>query len=159
MALTHLLMQNEYRRAMARERVFRDRTNPLDIFNDQKLYKRYRFSRKGCMFLIDLLSPELEPATQRSHAIPATIQVFTALRYYATGSYQTGSCDWSFISEASVSRILRRVTTALVDKRHEFIKFPSSQREIAKAQQGFFLLNGFPAIVSAVDGTHVWLKG
>ena len=32
---------------MIRDRVFRDRTNPLDTFNDADLVKRYRFSRVG----------------------------------------------------------------------------------------------------------------
>ena len=152
------MIQNENRRAVARERVFRDRNNPLDIFNDVKMLKRYRFTRRGCMHLIDLLAPDIQPSTNRSHAIPASLQVFTALRYYATGSYHTGTGDWHQISEASVSRIIRRVTRTLVAKRNEFIKFPCGDA-ILKTQQDFFALNGFPQVVSAVDGTHVWLKG
>ena len=39
-----LLQLAEMQRAMGWERVFRDRTNPLDTFNDAELVKRYRFS-------------------------------------------------------------------------------------------------------------------
>ena len=35
------------RRTMQKERVFRDRRNPLDIFDDAELVKRCRFSMEG----------------------------------------------------------------------------------------------------------------
>ena len=33
--------------SMARERVFRDRTNPLDCYDDLELVQRFRFSRSS----------------------------------------------------------------------------------------------------------------
>jgi hypothetical protein len=32
----------EVRRAMRRERIFRDRTNPLEIYDDLELFERFR---------------------------------------------------------------------------------------------------------------------
>ena len=44
--MAHRLLQlAETRRPMRRERVFRDRSNPLDTFNDADLVKRYRLPR------------------------------------------------------------------------------------------------------------------
>ena len=33
------------------KRVFRDRSNPLDMYNDAEMQKRYRFSRRGVLTL------------------------------------------------------------------------------------------------------------
>lgn len=139
-------------------RVFRDRRHPLDMYNDVQMYKRYRFSRRGCMHIIDLLEPHLQPPTRRNHAIPASLQVFTALRYYASGSLLTSTGDHHGISIASASRILRRVTLALVNKRSRFIKFPRRPEDVQRSQRDFFAVAGFPNLVGAVDGTHVRLS-
>lgn len=71
-----------------RDRIFRDRTRPLDIYDDQDLIRRYRMPRQGIFNLVDILHDDLQPPTARSYSIPATLQVLTALRYYATGSFQ-----------------------------------------------------------------------
>ena len=57
MAVQLQLLANH--RALRRERLFRDRTNPLDIYDDVEMYKKYRFTRFGCMHLIDLLEARL----------------------------------------------------------------------------------------------------
>jgi hypothetical protein len=36
----------EVMRAMRRERIFRDRTNPLEIYDDLELIERFRFDRR-----------------------------------------------------------------------------------------------------------------
>ena len=42
-------------RAIRRERVFRERCNPLAEFDDGELYSRYRFDRNGVLFITDLI--------------------------------------------------------------------------------------------------------
>ena len=39
-------------RAFRRERVIRDRSNPLDIYNDEELIERFRFCRRDPFELI-----------------------------------------------------------------------------------------------------------
>ena len=52
-----LLQLADMRRAMRRERVFRDCTNPLDTFNDTELVKRYgRKEGKGNVLFNDTLN-------------------------------------------------------------------------------------------------------
>ena len=106
-------------RALRRERVFRDRSNPLAMYNDEELYKRYRFTRRGCMYLINLLQPLLEHPTQRSRAIPPALQVFVALAFFASGALLTTVATMHGLSIASVSRVIRQVTKAHVNKRNE----------------------------------------
>lgn len=64
MAAFLLLFENE--RALRRERVFRDRGNPIDNFTDIELIARYRFP---------IIKDIVQHPTSRSHAIPA-LQLF-----------------------------------------------------------------------------------
>ena len=61
------------------ERIFRDRTNPLDIYNDVEVIRRYRFPRDTILELVDRVAPMVEHPTGRSKAIPACIQVYLFL--------------------------------------------------------------------------------
>ena len=74
--------------SMRRERIFRDRRNPLDIFNDSELLQRYRFSRRGIMFLTEILTNDLEYSTRRNFALLPCMQILIALQFYATGTFQ-----------------------------------------------------------------------
>ena len=51
------------RRALRRERVFRDRTKPLDIYDDFELIDKYRFDRQSIMMICDMLQDDLESST------------------------------------------------------------------------------------------------
>ena len=66
---------------------------------------------------MDILHDDLQPPTARSHSIPATLQVLTALRYYAIGSFQQVVGDISGLSQASVSRIVGRTPASLSQSR------------------------------------------
>ena len=47
------------RRALRRERVFRDRTKkPLDIYDDFELIDKYRFDRQSIMMICDMLQDD-----------------------------------------------------------------------------------------------------
>ena len=76
------------RRNLRRNRIFRDRINPLEQYDDVDLMKRFRMPRHVILEVINLIETEIEHPTQRSHAIPASLQVLCALRYYATGNFQ-----------------------------------------------------------------------
>ena len=109
-----------------RDRIFRDMTNPFDIYDDTDLIKRYRMPRKSIIGLVDALHDDLEPPTSRCHSIPATLQVLTALRYYATGSFQQVIADVAGLTQPSVSRIISRTSTALSRRVGMYIQFPTN---------------------------------
>ncbi|XP_072182162.1 putative nuclease HARBI1 [Diadema setosum] len=146
-------------RGLRRERVFRDRLNPLDCYDDTDLFKKYRFNRGGIMHIIDNLAGQLEHRTNRSHAVPASLQVFIALRFYATGSVLDNSAAMHGISVATCSRVVRRVTKALCQRRNEYIKFPCTREDVRNTQVKFHNIAQFPHVVGVVDGTHVCLSG
>ena len=56
------------RRAIRRERVFRDCTKPLDIYDDFELIDKYRFDRQSIMMICDMLQDDLESSTFRNRA-------------------------------------------------------------------------------------------
>ncbi|CAG2233078.1 ENPP5 [Mytilus edulis] len=64
------------RRALRRDRVFRDRTDDLDFLNDDQLIARYRFPRQSILDLTDTLRDAIERPSNRSKAIPPHIQVY-----------------------------------------------------------------------------------
>ena len=157
MALQLLVFEN--RRALRRERLFRDRLSPFDVYDDVEMYKKYRFTRFGCMHVIDLLKARLTPRTKRNHAIPATLQVFIALEYYGKGSVLDTTSTIHGVSRATSCRVIRRVSRELNRLRHTVIKFPVTANQVRVAQRDFFAIAGFPQVVGAVDGTHIGIHG
>ena len=107
--------------ALRQERVFRDRTHPLDLYSDNEMFKLYRFTRQGCVHLINRLEPIIEHPTNRNHALPASLQVFIALRYFATGAVLDDTSCIHGIHSSTASRTIRRVALALYQLRDEVI--------------------------------------
>ena len=100
-------------RARRRERVFRDRTNPLEIYNDTEMFKKYRFDRAGVVNIIDTLPDQLEHPTNRNKALSPSQQVFVALQFFATGSVLDDSSTIHVVSRATTSRTISRVSNDL----------------------------------------------
>ena len=68
---------------MRRERIFRDRTNPLEIYDDLELIERFRFDRGTILQITQLLQDDLESSNFRNKAIPPLIKVLISLRFFA----------------------------------------------------------------------------
>ncbi|XP_065639405.1 putative nuclease HARBI1 [Hydra vulgaris] len=103
-----------FERALRRERIFKDRNNPLDIYDDISLYKRFRFRKASIFYLTDLLRIDLEPKSNQTLIVAPILQVLCALRFYATGSFQivVGDSTAAFI-QPTISRIICRVSVGL----------------------------------------------
>ena len=115
-------------RARRRERVFRDRLHPLDRWNDQEMLAKYRFTRLGCINIINLLHGDLLHQTRRK---PHGISISTA------------------------GRAVQRVTRALCQHQNRFIKFPHDAEKVRQWQHEFMTISGFPRVVGCIDGTHI----
>ncbi|GFN84479.1 low quality protein: putative nuclease harbi1 [Plakobranchus ocellatus] len=76
------------RRALRRERIFEDRKNPLEIFDETELRRKYRFPSWTILQLTDVLEQSIAHHSRRSAAVPALLQVCLTLRYLASGSFQ-----------------------------------------------------------------------
>ena len=69
-------------RSLRRQRVFRDRTNPLDACNDLELIRRYRFPRHSLLELIKAVEESTRRPTHRSHSLPVTTMVCLCYLFY-----------------------------------------------------------------------------
>lgn len=82
--------RNDERRR--RERIFHPRVNIFGM-NGETLIKTYRLSSIAILELLEELRADLEPATRRSHAIPAMTKLLASLHFFciwvipAYGSY------------------------------------------------------------------------
>nr|XP_054770416.1 putative nuclease HARBI1 [Lytechinus pictus] len=140
-------------------RVLRDREQPLDSLTETQLLKRYRFGREAIFFIINLLTNQIAPPTERNQAIHPTLQVLISLNFFATGSVLESDANIHRIHRSTVSRVIHRVSQALCEHKSQFIKFPRTDEETAANIQDFYRIARFPRVVGAVDGTHVCLHG
>ena len=160
MAVALILLEREERRALRRQRVFRDRLHPLDTYDDTDLIQRYRVTRPVLLEVIDLVDDDIAPYTRRSRAVPTSLQVCVALRFLATGTYQLGNGDMAFgLSQPTVSRIITRVTTALRKKAQQIISFPRTLAQREREREGFYTdRRRIPNVIGCIDGSLVPIK-
>lgn len=76
------------RNNLRRERLFRERMNPFEFYDEGEFQQRFRFRKDTVMDLIEMLRNDIHPASRRVGAIPSHLQVLLALRLYATGQFQ-----------------------------------------------------------------------
>ena len=84
---TLLLLRRKNKRVLRRERVFRDRTNPLETLDDVDLISRYRFPGRVIRKLIDEVDPLVRRPTYKTHAIPTHIQVVNVYSFHCIVLY------------------------------------------------------------------------
>lgn len=146
-----------FNRRLRRERRYRDPLDPLHV-SDEHLMRVYRFPRQEIIRLCNELRPQLERRTRRAHAIPTHTQVLAALRFFASGSFQTVIGDSVGIDQSSVSRVIDTVTHILCEKASREIKMPTSAVDSNRTVQDFRRIANFPRVIGAIDGTHIRIK-
>ncbi|CAC5369692.1 HARBI1 [Mytilus coruscus] len=139
------------RRHFRRERVFRDRTNPLELYNDEDMIKRYRFPRATVLELIDRVSPMKETPTRRSMLISTSTQIS------CKRGLPVGGGDIHGISTSSASRIIHRVCSA-INSCISNIQFPRDA-DLTAVKEGFYRIATFPNVIGAIDGTLIPIQG
>lgn len=137
-----------------RIRIFRDRTQPLDLYDDDELFRRFRFPRMELLAVIDRYSNDLQPFATRKGSLPPSLQIMIALRFYATGSFQEVVGDIFGVSKATVCMCIRRVSQVLSNSLNGVVSF-EDQRGADATKRQFFDRFGMPGVIGCVDGTHV----
>ncbi|KAG0423976.1 hypothetical protein HPB47_000273 [Ixodes persulcatus] len=118
-----LQQQRDAERNLRQQRVFRT-PRTLDTIADNHLARYYRLPRPAMERLCEALAPALRRPTARNCALPVDAQVLLALRFYASGSFQSVVGDVANMSQTSASRIINSVSSALCNFAEEGIKFP-----------------------------------
>ena len=131
--LTRLRRQG--RRALRRERLFRDRVNPLDKFDDVELLRKFRFRRADIMGIVDEVKLE------------TSFNMFLSTR--DTDTFARFACgELLNVSQPTASRTITRVTNALRQTAGRWIKLvrpatvsPTPDTVVAiKSHTSFFFL-------------------
>ena len=116
-----LCQEQEGRRALRGERVFRDRANPLE-WSEEELWRRYRFTREGLVALVNTLEDEITHKTERSQALSPNMQTCTALNFFTTGAVLDTTASLHGISRSTASKTISRVTDAIRRKLKKEVK-------------------------------------
>ena len=66
--------------------------------------------------------------------------------------------DLSGVSQPTVSRIIRKVSTILSSLCQQHITFPTTQEDKLQTMQGFYEIANFPGVLGAIDCTHVAIQ-
>ena len=95
----------------------------------------------------------------RSNAISAETKLLAALRFYATGSFLITIGDVVGLSEASLSKILVDVSSAIASMKDEFIFFPKNRDDTTNMYAKFYNIAPFPTVLGTIDCTHIKISG
>ncbi|XP_046389383.1 putative nuclease HARBI1 [Ischnura elegans] len=141
------------------KRYVRDAQNPFDFFRDREFLQRYRFPKEAVRGpLLEMVRPHFVRNSERGLPIPPVMKLLTALRFYATSSYQVVCGDLHGISQPSVSLIVKDVSRIFARRLPEYVKVPSTAEEVAQNALQFYEVAGFPGVLGAIDGTHIMIK-
>ena len=151
-----LFLAEESEESLARERVFRDRNDPLEFYNDLELVQRFRFSRSAILRITEFIFYRLN-STDRSHATHPHVQVCVALQFFASGTFQIICGDGVHVSQPSACRYIRAVALGLQSIYSKFIFMPGSTDK-ATIKSQFYELAHLPGVLGLVDGTHVRIQ-
>ncbi|KAL8583044.1 hypothetical protein ACOMHN_051208 [Nucella lapillus] len=82
-----LFFQARQRRLLRRNRIFRDRTNPFDTYDDREVFCKFRFRWQHILELTHEVSADITLAN-RGFTLTPLQQVLVTLRYLATSTFQ-----------------------------------------------------------------------
>ena len=134
------------RRAQRRDRIFRDHTNPLDLYNDVDFHHRYRFTRQTVVHLMDTIHEDLQPAMPgRLYDLTPTHKTLQVL------------ADLYGMSIASASRVIHQVSQAIARRKGNFITFPTEEN-LATVRNAFYESAHCPHVIGAIDCRHIHIQ-
>ena len=134
-------------------RVQCERTEPLQIFNNFQLIKRYRFDRHAIQRLVELSEPTMGRPT--ASGISVESQVCVALNYMATGSTLTTVGDLHGVHRITAGRCVRDFAKTMCRLAPEHIVFPRDLDSQTRVMEGLYDLAQFPRAIGCVDGSLI----
>ncbi|XP_064629226.1 putative nuclease HARBI1 [Lineus longissimus] len=124
-------------------------------YTDRAFNRRFRISKESFQNVLALIGPQIEHPTRRNRALLPLEQLAVALRFYAFGSFQIEFGDSSGVSQATCSRVVRRVSETISARKEVLIRFPTGAEERRVVMQGFHEIAELAGVICAIDGTHV----
>ena len=106
---------------------------------------------------MDLLLQVLSNPSERGLPLPPALKLLVVLRFYATGSFHIVAGDLEKISQPSVSRLVKYLSTAIGKMYSNFIVFPEGDAATREAVK-FYEKSVFPGVVGAIGCTHIRIQ-
>ncbi|XP_041372129.1 putative nuclease HARBI1 [Gigantopelta aegis] len=151
-----ILQRYRERRLLRRNRIFRDRTHPFDVFDDDVIFAKFRFRRQEILAITDDISVDILLSKRMSSLTPL-LRVLITLRYFASGSFQDVCGELIGVDQSTVSRTVTRVTDVLLRQVPNHVRLPNGKKQdVIKTK--FYDMSGFPNVVGCIDGTQVQIQ-
>lgn len=138
-------------------RLLKDRSNPLNDFDDLHFLDRFRMSKENATEIIGLLQPKLSGDLVRGTPISPSLQILITLRFLACGTFHRETGDLCGVGESTVCKIVHRVCSAICELKKDFIKFPNAAEQ-ATYKVDFYEYGNFPGVIGCIDGCHIPIK-
>ena len=139
----------EIEKRVVTKRINYEHKNQLEYYGSgdpdkscEQFRKWYRFKEETVKKLSKWLEPEIGPKRLTNNAISTEQHMCCALRFYATGTFQTEVGDGEGISQTSMHRIINLVTNALSDHADDIIKFSVYPQVLETVSNGFYGFKG-----------------
>ena len=142
-------------RALRRERVFKDRYNPLESLTEPQFMELYRLRKATVAELINM-GVGKDPLTKRSHSIPQAIQICATLNILATSGTIRKTGELLGRRHQTVLHFFWNIVDSLNQHATRFISFPTSEELHIAAQ--FYKIGHIPNVVGCVDGSFIAIK-
>ncbi|XP_069584666.1 putative nuclease HARBI1 [Ranitomeya imitator] len=143
--------------SIRRPRIFRERTG-MEGMTDEEVMERFRLTKRTIIDLYELIRVDIDPLTQRSHAIPGIVKLLNCLHFFSSGSFQTKASSIGGVSQSTFSRFLVPVIQALKKHVHTFICFPSDKTGWQQLKNDFYSVAGIPHVMGVLDCIHIALS-
>ena len=152
----------EYEQSVARgrpkivRRRMRDRLNPVEFYDEQQFFDRFRVNKDGFMAILRLTEEKLSASSKKTNSpLSALQQLALGLKFCASGDFQISSGDIMGIDQSTVSRQVPIFTNAVCSLAREVIAFPDDPKS---TQEYFMEYCGLPSVSGVVDGTHISIQ-
>ncbi|XP_039659004.1 putative nuclease HARBI1 [Perca fluviatilis] len=140
-----------------RQRVCVERAQQLEQYTTEELYDRFRFGNADIEYIADLVRPNLQRRTRRSHSLSVEVQVLIGLPFYASGTFYQVVGDNIGVDKSTVNDVVKAVSIALASLVNQFVSLPKDV-QIAQTKHKFFLLGNMPNTIGVIDCTHVHIQ-
>lgn len=151
--MSRQILLYQMRKSLSKQRVFRDRSNPFDIYNDHEFYQRFRFDKESVNFLCERFGTFCESKTY-CHPLPKEVKILITLRFMASNSLQQVVGDLFGCSQSTICTTIWQVLKVIAHEINSFITLPTGL-DLQRTQSTFKHLTNIPGIAGALDCTHV----
>ncbi|KAK9745404.1 DDE superfamily endonuclease [Popillia japonica] len=139
-------------------RVFHERINHFEKWNDNEFKQRFRLSKPLVKFVIDKIAGEISSKTKRNNALSPEEMVLIALRFLACESLLTILGELSGVDKSTTSRLITKTIRAIAGLHSEFIEMPSNAEDVQRLRESFYNIRKFPRCIGALDCTHLRIQ-